>query len=179
MQAQSKERKLKTFNNFMNIEEASPIVKAYGPLLEDSVGVVAIDEKFLPFPKNDIKRALKTSILYANNPKLFQALYEGYISLSTWQPGVGDIPIGAKLRDVTFNSPKIEIDETATSISEGAKQQLDEAFQNFTDAKDEIGPKWREIATKEEQDLKVELAPVLMARKQFQKHFGHQIKTTP
>ena len=98
----------KSDNNYeptMNEELALKIINAYGVILETQVpapGCVA-DIRQLPYPKKQIKRAILHALKIVNEPNMQNHLKVGYVTLASWQEGVGDENIGIDLRNVNLN----------------------------------------------------------------------------
>ncbi len=71
------------------------IVNAYGSAMADGPvpGTVA-DVKSLPYPKAQIKEALRNAMSVATDKQMREQLVQAYIFLADYQEGVGAKPIG-------------------------------------------------------------------------------------
>ncbi len=94
------------------------IIQAYGKILEKSApvpGTVA-DASKLPYPKQQIKDAIVAALRSTDDPDMKEQLKVGYIQLSVWQEGVGEISQGL---DVSA----IDMDQDAESLAEAVLEQ--------------------------------------------------------
>lgn len=72
----------------MSLAVAREIVEAYGKLLEtyeDTVGIQ--DSSGLPYPRQDIKRALRAVLLSPAHQLLRSSFRRSYVLLANWQDG--------------------------------------------------------------------------------------------
>ncbi|MFO7686379.1 MAG: hypothetical protein R6V60_09800 [Desulfobacterales bacterium] len=76
----------------MTTERAEKIIQTYGPVLEEKSKkpMHIADESKLPYPKDQIKKAIIYALLYEKDLKQKDALEGGYIELAMWQKGVGE-----------------------------------------------------------------------------------------
>jgi len=116
------------------------VVQAYGKLLETSSpvpGTVA-DVKKLPYPKLVIKKALVTAMRSTDDPKMKEHLKVGYIQLSDWQEGVGEIDLG-------LNMSALDMTQDTQSLAQAVLEQSSGS------------EKWTAIAQEEREALMKEL----------------------
>lgn len=76
----------------MSAEHAEKILQSYGPVLEEKAKNVCYvaDESKLPFPKEQIKKAIIYALLVDSNPETKEPLTVAYLELALWQKGVGE-----------------------------------------------------------------------------------------
>ena len=74
------------------LEQAQSIIRAYGPVLEEKgqKQLYVSDESKLPYPKEQIKKAILIALIISNDPDTKEMLKTGYLSLCLWQKGVGE-----------------------------------------------------------------------------------------
>jgi len=81
----------------MTPELATQIIQEYGAVLQNNSplpGGVA-DISNLPYPKNQIKKALIIGLKTNDDPQMQEMLKTAYIQLTDWQEGVGDSAVVA------------------------------------------------------------------------------------
>ncbi len=89
---------------------ALDILEKYGALLETHAGSY-MDETWLPVDKDQMRLAFKAAWKMTQNDKLRNHIEVAWVSLSMFQPGVGQIPIdGAapKLKDTPQNIARFD-----------------------------------------------------------------------
>jgi hypothetical protein len=82
---------------------AKEIVAAFGEVLEkhDPGPTAVADVKLLPYPKDDIKRAILAVLTATADMRLREYLKVAYLSLAHWQEGVGPKAQGITLSTLT------------------------------------------------------------------------------
>ena len=97
------------------VPHAKTLVQAYGRALVETAesGSLVTDVKYLPAPKDALKTALLLAMHAETDPRQISMMTVGYLSLSTFQPGVSDVR-------VTLQPPSISDDpmELARTILE-------------------------------------------------------------
>lgn len=124
----------------MTSQRAVEIISRFGSVLEHespAPGCVA-DITRLPFPKDQIRRALIIGLRANKDPKMKEMLKVAYLELANWQPGVGSENQGL---DVS----KLDIDSDVEALAR--------AVVNQTQRQDE----WSEVVLKEQASAKDEL----------------------
>jgi hypothetical protein len=102
------------------------IVQDYGAVLGSAApgpGCVA-DARKLPHPKQRIKQALVFALRMTKEPQMREQLKVGYISLSDWQDGVGDAPVGIDLTNVDPNADPVELAKRIASQGAAAEKWM-------------------------------------------------------
>jgi len=105
---------------------AEKIVQDYGAVLGSAApapGCVE-DARKLPHPKERIKQALVFALRMTKEPQMRDQLKVGYISLSDWQEGVGDAPVGIDLTDMDPNADPVELAKRITSQGAAAEKWM-------------------------------------------------------
>ena len=69
----------------MKTEEANQIIHEYAIVLEITSST-ATSETFLPYPINEIKKAIKIALLFEKDTIQIEALKAGYLRLATFIP---------------------------------------------------------------------------------------------
>jgi len=124
--------------------ELESIVQAYGDILGSGApapGCVA-DTSKLPYPKETIKAALIMALKLTEDPQTKGHLKGGYLDLSNWQEGVGDIDQG-------FNVSALDKNIDPQSMAEIIVEQTTSS------------EKWTTMAQKEYETLLQELSVFL------------------
>jgi hypothetical protein len=124
----------------MTFERAAEIAGAYGAVLEyraPTPGMVA-DSSNLPYPKNEIKKAIVTLLNSDVGSEMNEHLRATYILLGNWQEGVGSRTAGVDFTNMDLNVDPREL--AMRIVEQGAS-----------------GDSWVEKANEERQNLLVEL----------------------
>jgi hypothetical protein len=133
-------RRKNKFDSSMTPELALRIINAYGAVLEKKApcpGCVA-DVSKLPYPKEQIKKALIIGLMTLNDPYMKQQFKNSYIYLADWQEGVGETDQGINLLGMDLNEDFKEM-----------AQKIREQPENYK--------KWDSIVKEERQELEKEL----------------------
>lgn len=79
------------------LEATGALVRAYGAALEAAAATksIVVDQDRLPAPKDKIKTALLVALHTIRDPHMREQLKISYLELSTFQPGVGNAPVGS------------------------------------------------------------------------------------
>lgn len=98
---------------------------------------MVIDEKELPYPKEDIKRCILATLVSISDVDAQKSLFEAYFSLACWRPNVGP--------------ERVEIDFSATS-SEETQQNIVSRVEPFMKSY-EKWRLWESIVDREQKEL--------------------------
>lgn len=124
----------------MSDEEAVDIIQQYGAVLGTGVAATGgvADVSLLPAEKQRVKQALQIGIKGSSDPSMKDHLKAAYLSLASFQDGVGNGGQGLDLSDLDLNSP----------VQELADQVL---------SKGDAFSKWSQVVQDEMQALEAEL----------------------
>ena len=121
------------------LPHAEALVQAYGRALVEAAesGSLVTNVKYLPAPMDALKTALLLAMHAESDPWQISMMKVGYLSLSTFQPGVGDVR-------VTLQPPSIPDDpmELARAILEREPEYT----------------RWLDVMRQEDEQLAGELA---------------------
>jgi len=107
--------------SFKPEEKLQDIIQAYGKTMQETDGASFYDVKILPYPKDEILKALLAAIKLSDDVEVQEHLKAGLISLSHFRENIGDEPVKPFDKDL--------VNETAETLAESLKD--DEWKANF------------------------------------------------
>jgi hypothetical protein len=125
------------------LEQAQSIIRSYGPVLEEKgqKQLYVSDESKLPYPKEQIKKAIFIALIVSDDPDTREMLKTGYLSLCLWQMGVGE-------KDVMYS-----FDPDIVNINDSPEKIV----QDLREAEKEMDSSWLRIINHDRHSLKQDL----------------------